>query len=175
MGMWVNIALQDMNFDNIMYSLKTLYELTNDTLILSFYDNRNYKISEYIIRKILNACNELNIPCTLGPHFLDESFIIQDRIVFKKELYLATLSEKIMWYISNYRIPDEVNKIALLDGFLGIDPLIIKQKSKDLEKNIEYYFLYDGLIVMEIPNLLPENYHFIRIRNKKGDRSDNNN
>lgn len=173
--MWVNIALQDMNFDTIMYSIKKLYELANETLILSFYDNRNHKFSEYIIKKILTICNELNIPCTLGPCFFEDSFIINDKIIFEKKLYLTTMSEKVMWYINEFSVPEDATKIALLNSYLGIDPLIIKSKSKNLGKELKFYFLYDGLAVMEIENLLPDNYHFIRIRDKKGDKSGNNN
>ena len=100
----------------------------------------------------------------MGPQFLQDGFVIGNKLETREELYFTTLGERIIWFLDNYKESFNFDKIALVEDTLGVDPIIMKRHGVDCD----LYFVYNHAVIEAIEKLIDiEKYHFIKLERKR--------
>lgn len=174
--MWVNITLQGMSVDEIISLLKNLYEISSSVLVLTFNTSKSRREARPMVEAITMGCKKENIPIKFGPQFFYDECILKEESYFIQELFLTTPGERLVWYMAKHGDNLDVSSIALLDGTLGIDPIIVMNKSSKLGNDYQFYFGYNVAEAEDLKAIIKsDKCYFVRTRNKKGEEFDNNN
>ena len=100
----------------------------------------------------------------MGPQFLEDGFVIGNKLKTREELYFTTLGERIIWFLDNYKESFNFDKIALVEDTLGVDPIIMKRHGVDCD----LYFVYNHAVIEAIDELIDnQKYHFMKLERKR--------
>lgn len=169
--MWVNIDFS-LSIGEIISYLKTLDSST--PIYISFNTLCKGIDILNIIPEFLHKLKENGLNVQLGPHFVEEGCIIDDKVEIFDELYFKTSGEKIIWYTLHFPLPEYINTIVLLSENLGIEPIIIHMKDKT--KKFQYLFAQKDEIGEDLRNIIAKrNWKLVRIKNGSGGLVENNN
>ncbi len=158
--MWVNVD-SSLSIPEIVAYLQSLSY--SGQIYLSLNSVISAKQAEEFLRKLAKECENTALNISWGPHFIEEGILQESQITIFDNLYFFTSSEKIIWYMANFAIPDDITTIILLADNLGIEPIITKMKNKDSQHY--YYFVQKDPISLEVSELLKNtNYKLSRIK-----------
>ncbi len=117
-----------------------------------------------LLDAIVDICKINGFIIELGPQFLEDSVLINDKLEFKEELYFTTLGEKILWVLKNNKEYLNFKKIVLIQDTLGVDPIIMKKKGIDMD----VYFMFHHVVVDNMREVVNKNnYHFVNLERKR--------
>ncbi len=117
-----------------------------------------------LLDAIVDICKINGFIIELGPQFLEDSVLINDKLEFKEELYFTTLGEKILWILKNNKDYLNFKKIVLIQDTLGVDPIIMKKKGIDMD----VYFMFHHVVVDNMHKVVNKNnYHFVNLERKR--------
>lgn len=117
-----------------------------------------------LLDAIVDICKINGFIIELGPQFLEDSVLINDKLEFKEKLYFTTLGEKILWVLKNNKEYLNFKKIVLIQDTLGVDPIIMKKKGIDMD----VYFMFHHVVVDNMREVVNKNnYHFVNLERKR--------
>lgn len=157
--MWVVLSLKNMNDLTITYYILSIYNEFKKPILLSINSYKNINETYIDLYMSLRRLKEMGIPIIIGPQFLEEGFVINDKLEPLENMYFTTPGERIIWFLE--RTKDIIfDTIILYEDTLGIDPIILKKKKIDFE----IYFRYNHSVIKDINKIInKKNYHFERI------------
>ena len=117
-----------------------------------------------LLDAIVDICKINGFIIELGPQFLEDSVLSNDKLEFKEKLYFTTLGEKILWVLKNNKEYLNFKKIVLIQDTLGVDPIIMKKKGIDMD----VYFMFHHVVVDNMREVVNKNnYHFVNLERKR--------
>ncbi len=163
--MWLNVDISSIDEEKIIEFLLYVRKMFNNSIVFSINTSNNFDEVKDSIESLKKLIREKNIDVIFGPHFVLDGILVNDELKYVEELDFATKGDKIIWGLRNIDFPFVIEKVALLDWYLGIDPFTIKNKEKLLGYKVDYYFWYDCLDITNLDKLIKDdNFHFSRIK-----------
>ena len=162
--MWVTITLSNSNKNVIVDYLEMLYQKYGEKITLTLNSSFSFDDTFILLYDVLDKIRLKNIPVSVGPQFLEDGFVIENKLETREELYFTTLGERIIWFLENYKEGFNFDKIVLVEGTLGVDPIIMKRHGVDCD----LYFVYNHAVIEAIDELIDnQKYHFMKLERKR--------
>lgn len=162
--MWVAVTLSNSNKNNIVEYIEMLYQKYGENIILTLNSSFSFDETFITLYAILDKIRIKNIPIQMGPQFLEDGFVIGNKLETREELYFTTLGERIIWFLKNYKENFNFDKIVLVEDTLGVDPIIMKRNGIDYDLFFVYNHAAMEAIEMFIDN---QKYHFMKLERKR--------
>lgn len=162
--MWIAVTLSNSNKNNIVEYIETLYQKYGENIILTLNSSFSFDETFITLYAILDKIRIKNIPIQMGPQFLEDGFVIGNKLETREELYFTTLGERIIWFLKNYKESFNFDKIVLVEDTLGVDPIIMKRNGIDYDLFFVYNHAAMEAIEMFIDN---QKYHFMKLERKR--------
>lgn len=162
--MWIAVTLSNSNKDKIVEYIEMLYQKYGEKITITLNSSFSFNETFIILYDILDKIRIKNIPVSIGPQFLEDGFVIGNKLETREELYFTTLGERIIWFLENYKEGFNFDKIVLVEDTLGVDPIIMKKNGFDCD----LCFVYNHAVIEAIEKLIDnEKYHFIKLERKR--------
>ena len=162
--MWIAVTISNSNKNNIVEYIEMLYQKYGENIILTLNSSFSFDETFIIFYDILDKIRIKNIPIQMGPQFLEDGFVIGNKLETREELYFTTLGERIIWFLENYKESFNFDKIVLVEDTLGVDPIIMKKNGIDCD----LCFVYNHAAIEAIEKLIDnQNYHFMKLERKR--------
>lgn len=162
--MWIAVTLSNSNKNNIVEYIEMLYQKYGENIILTLNSSFSFDETFITLYAILDKIRIKNIPIQMGPQFLEDGFVIGNKLETREELYFTTLGERIIWFLKNYKESFNFDKIVLVEDTLGVDPIIMKRNGIDYDLFFVYNHAAMEAIEMFIDN---QKYHFMKLERKR--------
>lgn len=162
--MWIAVTLSNSNKNNIVEYIEMLYQKYGENIILTLNSSFSFDETFITLYAILDKIRIKNIPIQMGPQFLEDGFVIGNKLETREELYFTTLGERIIWFLKNYKESFNFDKIVLVEDTLGVDPIIMKKNGIDYDLFFVYNHAAMEAIEMFIDN---QKYHFMKLERKR--------
>lgn len=162
--MWIAVTLSNSNKDKIVEYIEMFYQKYGENIILTLNSSFSFDETFITLYAILDKIRIKNIPIQIGPQFLEDGFVIGNKLETREELYFTTLGERIIWFLKNYKESFNFDKIVLVEDTLGVDPIIMKRNGIDYDLFFVYNHAAMEAIEMFIDN---QKYHFMKLERKR--------
>ena len=162
--MWIAVTLSNSNKNNIVEYIEMLYQKYGENIILTLNSSFSFDETFITLYAILDKIRIKNVPIQIGPQFLEDGFVIGNKLETREELYFTTLGERIIWFLKNYKESFNFDKIILVEDTLGVDPIIMKRNGIDYDLFFVYNHAAMEAIEMFIDN---QKYHFMKLERKR--------
>lgn len=162
--MWVLVTISNDNKGMLYKYLQLLFLNFKEKITLTLNSLLSIEETFILLDAIVDICKINGFIIELGPQFLEDSVLINDKLEFKEELYFTTLGEKILWVLKNNKEYLNFKKIVLIQDTLGVDPIIMKKKGIDMD----VYFMFHHVVVDNMREVVNKNnYHFVNLERKR--------
>lgn len=162
--MWVSVTINNDNKGMLYKYLQLLFLNFKEKITLTLNSLLSIEETFILLDAIVDICKINGFIIDLGPQFLEDSVLINDKLEFKEELYFTTLGEKILWVLKNNKDYLNFKKIVLIQDTLGVDPIIMKKKGIDMD----VYFMFHHVVVDNMHEVVNKNnYHFVNLERKR--------
>ena len=162
--MWIAVTLSNSNKDKIVEYIEMFYQKYGEKIILTLNSSFSFDETFITLYAILDKIRIKNVPIQIGPQFLEDGFVIENKLETREELYFTTLGERIIWFLKNYKESFNFDKIILVEDTLGVDPIIMKRNGIDCD----LYFVYNHKVIEAIDELIDnQKYHFMKLERKR--------